>query len=164
MASLLQHSTLIDILKHLLLPSCTCLTDNWWSSLVLAILDIGNGHWRIIFQMDIPIYSLVILVKYSTSDYYSWSQILWLLFLKADVVAQFLILRIVELLKSYTVFEFLKSEIIIELLPKVSHCCSRVPNIRYCSRLAGVKHWTKMLNTWPTTSTTALSAAKRCSR
>jgi len=47
-ASLLQHSTLIDILKHLLLPSYACLTDNWWSCLILA-MDIEelyfNKYW-----------------------------------------------------------------------------------------------------------------------
>jgi len=71
-----------------------------------------NGH--------IHIYPLVILVKYSTSDYYSWSQILPLLFLKADVVAQLLMLSIVELLKSYIIVQFLKSEIVVELFPKLA--------------------------------------------
>jgi len=70
-------------------------------------------------EMDIYIYPLVILVKYSASGYYSWSQILSLLFLKADVVAQLLISNIVvELLKSYIVLKFLKSEIVVELFPK----------------------------------------------
>ena len=89
---------------------------------LMIVFDMGNGHWRIIVQqvlMDTYIYPLVILVKYSASDYYSWSQILSLLFLKADVVAQLLISNItVELLKSYIVLKFLKSEIVVELFPK----------------------------------------------
>ena len=43
--SLLQHSTLIDILKQLLLPSCTCLTDNWWSYWILA-MDIEELYFK----------------------------------------------------------------------------------------------------------------------
>jgi len=92
------------------------------------VFDIGNGHWRIIFQqvlmvhareMDSYVYPLVILIKYSASDYYSWNQILSWPFLKADVVAQLLMSNIVvELLKSYIVLKLLKSEIVVELFPK----------------------------------------------
>ena len=72
-------------------------------------------------EMEIYIYPLVILVKYSASGYYSWSQILSLLFLKADVVAEWLMSNIVvELLKSYIVLKFLKSEIVVELFPKLA--------------------------------------------
>ena len=45
MASLLQHSILINILKHLLLPSYICLTDNWWSCLILA-MDIEELYFK----------------------------------------------------------------------------------------------------------------------
>ena len=115
-ASLLQHSTLNDILKHLLLPSYACLTDNWWSCWMLA-MDIEELYFKWTY---IRIYPLVILVKYSASDYYSWSQILSLLFLKADVATQFLMSNIIvdKLLKSYNVLKFLKSEIVVELFPK----------------------------------------------
>ena len=65
---------------------------------------------------DIHIYPLVILVKYSASDYYSWNKILPLLFRNADVVAD--VRYYVELLKSYIVLEFLKLETIIELFLK----------------------------------------------
>jgi len=117
MASLLQHSTLIDILKHGLLPSYACLTDDWWSCWIF-----GYGQWTLknyISTGQTHIYPLVILIKYSASDYYSWSQILSLLFRKADVIAQLLMSDIiVELLKSYIVLEFLNLETIIKLFPK----------------------------------------------
>ena len=82
MASLSQHSTLIDILKHLLLPRM----------LVWQTIDDRIGYWQWTLKNYIStghthIYPLVILVKYSASDHYSWSQILSLLFLKADIVA-----------------------------------------------------------------------------
>ena len=124
MASLLQHSTLIGILKHLLLPRMFV-----WQTIDdrVGCLDVGNGHWRIIFQMDIHIYPLVILIKYSASDYYPWSQILSLLFHKADVVAQLLTSNtIVQLLKSYIVLKFLKFEIVIKFLKS-----DNVADIRY---------------------------------
>jgi len=81
-ASLSQHSTLINILKHLLLPRM----------FVWQTIDDRIGYWQWTLKNYISterthIYPLVILVKYSASDYYSWSQILSLLFLKADVVA-----------------------------------------------------------------------------
>ena len=79
--------------------------------------------------MDIHINPLVILVKYSASDYYSWNKILSLLFRKADVVAQLLMSNIVvELLKSYIV-QFLKSEIVIKFLKS-----DNVADIRYLVR------------------------------
>ena len=75
MASLSQHSTLIDILKHLLLPRMFV-----WQKIDdrVGCLDMNNGHWRIIFQMDIHTYI-------SVGDI---SQIFckWLLFLKPDII------------------------------------------------------------------------------
>ena len=80
-ASLLQHSTLIDILKHLLLPSYACLTDNWWSCWILAI-DVEelyfNKYW----------WSML---KKWTHTYISVGDIgqifrKWLLFLKPDII------------------------------------------------------------------------------
>jgi len=105
---------------------------------LIIVFDIGNGRWRIIFQqvlmvqaqeMDIHIYPLVILLKYSTSGYHSWSQILSLLFLKTDVVAQLLMLSIVELLKSYTVLKFLKLEIVVKIL-KLSRVAEFLISVR----------------------------------
>ena len=86
-----------------------------------------------------------------------------LLFVKADVVPQSLVLNMVELLKSYTVLEFLKSEIDIELLLKLAIVVPEFLISDTVPEMLMFKHWTKILNTWPIT-TTAFSAAKRCSR
>ena len=59
--SLLQHSTLIDIWN--ICAAELCLFDsNSSSSLVMEILDICNGHWRIIWT-HIHVYSLVIIMS-----------------------------------------------------------------------------------------------------
>jgi len=116
-ASLLQHSTLIDILKHLLLPSCTCLTDNWWSAMVLAMVNIGNGHWR---NMVIEYCSCVPDRRVFLS---SWSDTVPE-FLKPDItvtVPEGRCCCSVSDIKyycwvKYTVLEFLKLEIVDEIL------------------------------------------------
>ena len=75
------------------LPSCICLTAIHHRSLVMEILDICNGHWRIIW----------------TCTYIHW----WWCLSEA---------------------EFLKIETVTDLCPELSHGCSRVPDIRHCSR------------------------------
>ena len=72
-------------------------------------------------EINSYVYPLVILIKYSASDYYSWNQILSWPFLKADVVAQ--------LLMSDIVVQFLKLEIVIEFLKS-----DNVADIRYLIR------------------------------
>jgi len=102
-----------------------CCRECLFDRQLMIVFDIGNGHisQQVLMvhaqEMDIHIYPLVILVKYSARGYYSWSQILSLLFLKANVLAQLLISNIVvELLKPYIVLKFMKSEIVVELFPK----------------------------------------------
>jgi len=112
----------LDWYRETFVAAELCLFDRQ----LMIVFDIGNGHWRIIFQqvlmahareMDSYVYPLVILIKYSASDYYSWNQILSWPFLKADVVAQLLMSNIVvELLKSYIVLKLLKSEIVVKFL------------------------------------------------
>jgi len=84
---------------------------------LMIVLDIGNGHWRIIFQMDIHINLLVILVKYSASDYYSWNKILSLLFLKSNIIIT---------------------------IPQ-DRCCCSVVDVEYCCWIAEVIYWSWVL-------------------
>ena len=60
--SLLQHSTLIDI-WNICAAELYLFDSNSASSLVMEILDICNGHWRIIWT-HIHVYSLVIMFEY----------------------------------------------------------------------------------------------------
>ena len=91
----------------------------YWQWTLKNYISTGHTH----------IYPLVILLKYSTSGYHFWSQILSLLFLKTDVVAQLLMLSIVELLKSYTVLKFLKLEIVVKIL-KLSRVAEFLISVR----------------------------------
>jgi len=60
--SLLQHSTLTDI-WNICAAELYLFDSNSWSSLVMEILDICNGHWRIIWT-HIHVYWLVIMFEY----------------------------------------------------------------------------------------------------
>ena len=85
-------------LKHLLLPSCICLTaihDRHW------YWKIGYWQWTLKNYMDIYIYI----------QWWCWSSISQVLFLKANIV-QLLVLSTVE---------FLKSNIVTSLLPKLAN-------------------------------------------
>jgi len=55
---LVTTSTLFNTLNNCCCREFVCLTENWWSSLVLAMVIIGNGHWR---NMDDVWWSNIIL-------------------------------------------------------------------------------------------------------
>ena len=83
-------------------------------------MDIEELYFK---RTHIHINPLVILIKYSASDYYSWNKILSLLFLRQMLLLMSSI--VVELLKSYVV-QFLESKIVIKFLKS-----DNVADIRY---------------------------------
>ena len=115
--SLLQHSTLIDI-WNICAAELYLFDSNSSSSLVMEILDISNGHWRIIWT-HIHVYSLVIMFEYgwvpADKDSYRFM---------SEV-------KPLSFQRSWDQTLFQNSD--------------TIPELRYCSRLVDVKRWAKML-------------------
>ena len=160
--SLLQHLTLIDIWNI-----CCCRVVFVWQQFMIVSgigkkLDIGNGHWRIIWTYTYIFIGDIAQVSHKR-----------VLFLKPNIIVTVLEGRYCSSVTNVKYGWVPEVRDSYRCTSEVNQYCSRVPDtrycsrisdIRYCSRLVDVKHWTKILNTWPTTTTTALSVAKRCSQ
>ena len=122
------------------LPSYVCLTaiyDRHW------YWNIECQQWTLKNYMDIYIYF----------QWWCWSSILQVLFQKADNIVQLLILNMVE---------FLQIETVTDLCPRLSHGCSRVPDIIYCSRVPDTRHYSRTQTLFQSSDT--VPELRYCSR
>jgi len=103
--------------------------SNSWSSLVMAILDIGNGHWRIIWTYTHIFIGDIAQVSHKR-----------VLFLKPDIMVT---VREGKYYSSVTRIEYgwvPEVRDSYQFTSEVSQYYSRVPDTRYCSRISNVQY------------------------